>query len=222
MCARWRVWRAMMLRALTRELAACVDPVQHLDRRRDRRQRVAQLVAEHRQELVLRAVRGFGLEPRRLLALDQRGALLLGALLLAHVDGDADHLLRRAVVGIADQHPARQPARSLPASARRRGSRTSRVLAARPSMRRSARPRRARDRPRSMRLDPVGERALGLRRIEAEQLRQARRPGQQVRLELVVEEADVAGLLRQIHQVLAFAQPLVGARAAAPRPACAR
>ena len=110
MCARWRVWRAAMRARAGGQLAARLDAIEHLDRGRDRAQRVAQLVAEHGQELVLRLVGRLGLQSRRALQLDQRGALTLRLLLVGDVDADADHLLRLAVGVVDHQHAARQPA----------------------------------------------------------------------------------------------------------------
>ena len=59
---RCATWRSMMLRS--RSLGRAVAPRHDLERRDDRRERVAQLVAEHREELVLGAVRDLGVAQR--------------------------------------------------------------------------------------------------------------------------------------------------------------
>ena len=50
-----------------RDVVVSADAVEHADRADDGRERIAELVPQHRQELVLRAVRGFRLRARGLL-----------------------------------------------------------------------------------------------------------------------------------------------------------
>ena len=88
--------------------------LQHFDGRGDRAQRVAQLVAEHGQELVLGAAGCFGLLARFALAGHQRRAFMLGVLAF----GDVHHRRHRgaAAPGLVEQrrgphqHMARRPA----------------------------------------------------------------------------------------------------------------
>jgi hypothetical protein len=81
-------WRAMISLALRTALASSVPSLQQLGRGRDRRQRIAQLVRQHGQELVLLAVRGAQL------VLD-----LLAHGDVAALDEDADHLAAASRIG---------------------------------------------------------------------------------------------------------------------------
>ena len=75
MCMTWRsiTWCSRAERGVAAQL-------DQLERGDDRRERVAQLVAEHREELVLGAVRVLRREPRR--------ALLLGSLAIGEIARD--------------------------------------------------------------------------------------------------------------------------------------
>ena len=172
------------------QFAVGIDATEHLDRGRDRRQRIAQLVTEHREELVLRAVRRLGLEPRVMLARDQRGTFELGALGLAHVDADADQLLRRAVDAIDEQHARRQPA--LAADTELEGLVLATIGQRAAQCRFDARAIVFVDA-----LDPLAPRAFALRRRDAEQLGEAGRPRQPVAVETVVRRSRRGRLPRR-------------------------
>ena len=73
-----------------RDVVLLPDAIEHADRADDRRQRVAQLVTQHRQELVLGPVGGFRLRPRELRPHQQILALLLHAPALLHERGGRD------------------------------------------------------------------------------------------------------------------------------------
>jgi hypothetical protein len=150
------------------------------DRRRDRAQRIAQLVTEHGKELVLGLVGGLGLQARRTLQLDQRRALALRLLFIGDVDADAGELPRPFRRVVHHQHAAGQPA--CLAVGRRDAVLQRLALAAR----REQLAQRPLDARAVFGVDvthPLGERAVLGPGIDAEQLGLTGRPAQLVVIE---------------------------------------